>query len=98
MALTWTPEGKRKRGRPEKPGEGQQRKRATRWGGLAGGQQRKAPGKGPSGEIYASPYAPQGVKRIDEMRRGLKPTIFTETIIASTITPIEKLLKKLASI
>ena len=41
----------------EKPGEGQQRKRGTRWGGRAGGQQRKPPGTGEGGEICASPYA-----------------------------------------
>ena len=47
-----------------KPGEGQQRKRETRWGGRAGGEQRKPPWIGKDVEICASPYAP----RLDEMR------------------------------
>ena len=51
----------------EKPGEEQQRKRGTRWGDRAGGQQRKPPGTGQSGVISALPYAPRGAKRIDEM-------------------------------
>ena len=51
----------------DKPGEGQQRKRGTRCGSRAGGQQRKLPGTGQGGEICASPYAPRGTKRIDEM-------------------------------
>ena len=51
----------------ETPGEKQQRKRGTKWGGLAGGQQGKPPGTGQGGEICASPYAPRGAKRIDKM-------------------------------
>ena len=51
----------------EKPGKGQQRKRGSRWGDRAGGQQRKPPGTGQGVEICASPYAPRGGKRIDEM-------------------------------
>ena len=38
-----------------------------RWGGQAGGQQRKPPGTGQGGEICGSPYVPQGAKRIHEM-------------------------------
>ena len=53
----------------EKPGEGQQRKKGTRWGGRAGGQQRKPPGTGQGGEICASHHAPRGTKRIDEMMK-----------------------------
>ena len=40
----------------EKPGEGQHRKRGMRWGGRAGGQQRKLPRPGHGGEICALPY------------------------------------------
>ena len=69
VALTWTSEGKRREEGQEKPGEGQQRKKGTRWGGRAGGQQRKLPGTGQGGEICASSYAPRGAKRIDEMMR-----------------------------
>ena len=66
MALTWTPEDNEREEGQEKPGEEQQRKRGMRWGGRAGGQQRKAPGTGQGGEICASPYAPLGAKRIDD--------------------------------
>ena len=41
---------------------GQQRKRGMRWGGRAGGQQRKPPGTGEGGEICASPYALPGAQ------------------------------------
>ena len=50
----------------EKPGEGQQKKRGTRWGGWAEGQQRKLPGTGQGGEVFALPYASWGAKRIDD--------------------------------
>ena len=58
-----------KRGRPRETWRRTQRKRGTRWGGRAGGQQKKPPGTGQGGEICASPYAPRGGKKIDKMNQ-----------------------------
>ena len=66
IALQWTPEGKRKKGRPKETLRRMAEKELKKWDGSPGRPQQRQQQTGNSGMICVPPYAPLGAKRISE--------------------------------